>query len=82
MNHEPDRRRQQRQQAIAWEWVSRVLSICVVMLLPAFGGRWIDQRMGTGYWVIVGLAIGFSSGMTALIQLVKRDGGRTKENDR
>ncbi len=82
MNLESDRREQQRQQAFAWEWVSRVLSICVVMLLPGFGGRWLDQRLETDYWVIIGFAFGFFSGITALILLVKRDGGGARRDKR
>ena len=76
MTLESDRRDQQRQQSMAMEWVSRVLSICVVMLLPGLGGGWLDRRFGiTPICTVMGFVLGFVSGFTALILLVKRDGG-------
>ena len=75
MSLESNSRQQQRQQSLAMEWVSRVLAICVVMVLPGLGGGWLDKRYGTGFWALVGFALGFASGLTALILLVKRDGG-------
>lgn len=59
MGLEPNRREQLRQQSLAWEWVSRVLAICVVMVLPGLGGGWLDRRYGTGYWTLAGFAFGF-----------------------
>jgi|NOAtaT_7_FD_contig_21_8253476_length_323_multi_4_in_0_out_0_1 hypothetical protein len=79
MGLEPNRREELRQQSLAWDWVSRVLAICVVMVLPGLGGGWLDRRYGTGYWTLVGFAFGFFSGITALILLVQRDGGRTRK---
>lgn len=75
MSLESDRRQQQRQQSLATEWVSRVLAICVVMVLPGLGGGWLDKRYGTSFWTLAGFVFGFASGITALILLVKRDGG-------
>lgn len=71
--HDPHRE-SRRQQAIAWEWVSRVLAICVVMVLPGIGGDWIDKRFGTTWWALAGFAFGFISGMSALLVLVQRGG--------
>lgn len=79
MGLEPNRREELRQQSLAWDWVSRVLAICVVMVLPGLGGGWLDRRYGTGSWTLVGFAFGFFSGITALILLVQRDGGRTRK---
>jgi hypothetical protein len=75
MSLESDRRDQQRQQSQAMEWVSRVLAICVVMVLPGLGGGWLDKRYGTSFWTLSGFVFGFVSGFTALILLVKRDDG-------
>lgn len=80
MNRESDRNSPQRQQSLAMEWVSRVLSICVVMVLPGLGGQWLDRRFGTGYWTILGFMFGFVSGFTALILLVKRNDGGPKQS--
>lgn len=80
MGLEPNRREELRQQSLALEWVSRVLAICVVMVLPGLGGGWLDRRYGTGYWTLVGFAFGFFSGITALILLVQRDGGESPKS--
>ncbi len=80
MSHESDRRDQQRQQSLALDWVSRVLAICVVMVLPGLGGDWLDRKFGTSFWALIGFAFGFASGLTALILLVKRDGGDTPKS--
>lgn len=80
MSLESDRRQQQRQQSLAAEWVSRVLAVCVVMVLPGIGGAWIDQRFGTRFGAVTGFVFGFASGITALILLVKRDGGGPKRS--
>ena len=80
MSLESDRRDQQRQQSLAIDWVSRVLAICVVMVLPGLGGDWLDKRFGTSFWTLIGFAFGFASGFTALILLVKRDGGGPRKS--
>lgn len=80
MSLDPKRQEQLREQSLAWEWVSRVLAVCVVMVLPGLGGGWLDRRYGTEYWTLVGFAFGFLSGITALILLVQRDGGRTRKS--
>ncbi len=80
MSPESDRRDQQRQQSLALDWVSRVLAICVVMVLPGLGGDWLDRKFGTSFWALIGFAFGFVSGFTALILLVKRDGGGPRKS--
>ena len=80
MSLESDRRQQARQQSLATEWVSRVLAICVVMVLPGLGGQWLDKRYGTSFWTLTGFVFGFVSGFTALILLVKRDDGGPKQS--
>lgn len=79
MSLEPNRRQLQRQQSLAMDWVSRVLAICVVMVLPGLGGAWLDKRFGMSCWTLVGFVLGFVSGFTALILLVKRDDDRPRK---
>ena len=77
---ESNRRDQERQQSLALDWVSRVLAICVVMILPGLGGQWLDRKFGTGFWAALGFVLGVVSGFTALILLVKRDDGGPKQS--
>lgn len=60
------------QMAAAYGWAGRVTTVVVEMVLPALGGRWLDSRFGTQYWVIVGFAAGFALGLFHLLQMVKQ----------
>ena len=80
MNVDPKRQDHLREQSLALEWVSRVLAVCVVMVLPGLGGGWLDRRLGTGYWAPCGFVFGFVSGTTALILLVQREGRRSGDD--
>ena len=43
--------------AQAVEWVSKITTVALEMVLPAIGGRYLDQRLGTQYWALVGLVV-------------------------
>ena len=66
--------------ALAMEWVSKITTVALEMVLPAIGGGYLDQRLGTKYWALAGLVLGFTVGMWHLLQMtkVKRsdDGGK------
>jgi len=53
------------------EWVSRVLAICLEMLLPGFFGRWLDGKLDTGFLMLVGFGIGISLAIWHLTRLTK-----------
>jgi ATP synthase protein I len=58
--------------ALAMQWVARITTISVEMVLPGWIGYWIDQRLGTKVvFLILGLIIGFAGGIWQLIQLTK-----------
>jgi F0F1-type ATP synthase assembly protein I len=66
--------------ALAMEWVSKITTVALEMVLPAIGGRYLDLRWGTQYWALVGLVIGFSLGIWHLLQMTKSTGsGRGNE---
>jgi hypothetical protein len=56
--------------ALAIEWVSRILAIVAVMVLPGLGGRWLDQRFGMRIFTLVGFALGLVVGVTCLLAVV------------
>lgn len=56
----------------AMAWAARIIAIGLVMFLPAVAGGWLDQRLGTAFLAPIGLVLGFTSGLTWLIQLQKR----------
>jgi len=57
--------------ATAIEWVSRILAIVAVMVLPGLGGTWLDSRFGTQVFTLAGFALGLTIGIVALLAVVK-----------
>jgi len=53
------------------EWVAKITTVALEMVLPAVGGSYLDSRMGTSYWVVVGLVVGFGTGMWHLLQMTR-----------
>ena len=68
------------QLAFAFGWVARMTTVVLEMALPGLGGQWLDSRLGTGYWVLVGFGLGFAVGIFHLLQMVKEQGPQTPSN--
>ena len=47
--------------AVAMEWVSRITTVALEMVLPGLGGVWLDRKLGT---LVVFTLIGFAVGLT------------------
>jgi F0F1-type ATP synthase assembly protein I len=63
--------------ALAMEWVTRITTISLEMVLPGVMGYWIDQRLGTkALFLLIGLSFGLVGGMWQLIKLTKKDSDR------
>ena len=53
--------------ARAAEWVSRIMTISLEMVLPGLAGYWLDTKLGTkALFLLVGFAVG---GYLAFLQL-------------
>lgn len=68
----------------ATEWVSRILAVAAVMVLPMVGGTWLDKHLGTKFLGPAGLVFGVTSGIVYLLALTKqppRGGNRTTDGD-
>ena len=58
--------------AEAMKWVSVVTSVGGVMTVPALGGIWIDNLLGTKcLFMILGAIFGFAGGMYCLLGMIK-----------
>ena len=68
--------------AIAVEWVSRILAVGLVMVVPAVVGLWLDGRWGTKFLVLVGLALGMVLGMWYLLLLTRVIAGTDRSGDK
>lgn len=66
--------------AEAMEWVSRILAVAAVMVLPGLAGQWLDKRWGTGFLALVGFAIGLTSGIAYLVKITSVPLGGKKRN--
>ena len=53
----------------AFSWASRIIAVGLVMFLPAVGGRWLDERLETGFLGAVGLVVGFAAGLPWLVRM-------------
>ena len=51
-------------------WVSRIISVALMTLLPILGGRWLDGKRGTSHWALIGLIVGLLVGSWQLLQIV------------
>jgi hypothetical protein len=55
---------------VGYEWVQRIISIALEMVLPALLGHWLDGRWGTEPWLVsCGAVLGFAVAMWHLINL-------------
>jgi putative F0F1-ATPase subunit (Ca2+/Mg2+ transporter) len=66
----------------AMEWVAKITTVGLEMVLPAVGGRYLDSRLGTSYWVLLGLVLGFVVGMWHLLQMTQPPRGGGTRGDR
>jgi len=62
--------------ALAMEWVAKITTVGLEMMLPAVGGGYLDRRLGTSHWALVGVVLGVVLGMWHLLLMTKVAGGR------
>ncbi|MDZ4819280.1 MAG: AtpZ/AtpI family protein [Planctomycetota bacterium] len=57
--------------ALAMEWVAKITTVSLEMVLPGLFGDWLDGKFGTSFLVFIGFAIGLSGGLWHLLQMTK-----------
>jgi Putative F0F1-ATPase subunit Ca2+/Mg2+ transporter len=62
--------------AQAAEWVARITTIGLIMVLPTIGGAWLDRRWGTSFLSTAGLVLGVVAGFYQLLAITKATGSR------
>jgi hypothetical protein len=67
--------------ALAMAWVAKITTVSLEMSLPAIGGAFLDRRLGTRYWVLVGLVLGVTVGIWHLIQMTQPRRGNRPPRD-
>lgn len=67
----------------AMTWVSRILAVAAVMVLPGVAGQWGDKHWGLSFLGLAGFAIGLVAGIAYLLAITKlpqKDGNRAKHD--
>jgi F0F1-type ATP synthase assembly protein I len=71
--------------ALAMEWVAKITTVGLEMVLPGVGGHYLDARLGTKYWTLIGFGVGMVVGFWHLMQMTKLkpppSGGGAKRQD-
>ena len=62
--------------AEAMNWVSKITTVALEMVLPGLAGLWLDSQLGTRFLTLLGFALGIPLGMWHLIAMT-----RNKRND-
>jgi hypothetical protein len=57
--------------ALAMEWVSKITTVALEMVLPGFFGQWLDGKWGTGFLGPAGFALGVVVGLWHLLRMTK-----------
>jgi uncharacterized protein YqgC (DUF456 family) len=52
-------------------WVSRILAVAAVMVLPGVAGQWGDKHWGLSFLGLAGFAIGLIAGIAYLLAITK-----------
>lgn len=52
-------------------WAYRIMAVAVAMCVPVVAGNWLDHRWGTSVWGPVGLVVGFTGGLAALVRATR-----------
>lgn len=53
--------------ALATEWVARITTVSLEMVLPGLAGQWLDDRWGTRFLGLVGFGLGLTGGIWHLL---------------
>ena len=57
--------------AVAMEWVAKITTVALEMVLPGIGGTWLDKRFGTSFLALLGFAFGLTAGIWHLLLMTK-----------
>lgn len=67
--------------ALAMEWVAKITTISLEMVLPGIGGSYLDELWGTKYLAITGFGLGMAVGLWHLILLTNQNSRRKPPPD-
>ena len=68
--------------AVAMEWVSQITAIALVIVGSIWLGKYLDRRLGTSFWGLIGLFVGPLVGFWQLLMLTGVISRRNKKSGR
>lgn len=68
--------------ALAIEWVAKITTVALEMVLPGIFCLWLDRRWGTSYLGLIGFAVGLTVGIWHLLQMTPKAKQRPPRDDR
>ena len=67
--------------AKAMDTASRIIAICMEMVVPGLGGYWLDKKFDTEPWLaLLGFGLGMLLATMQLIRMTSHAGGHKKSN--
>jgi F0F1-type ATP synthase assembly protein I len=58
------------------QWVAKITTVGLEMVLPAIAGTYLDRYLRTNYWAVIGLVVGMVVGFWHLLQMTKAASGK------
>ena len=53
--------------ADALHWVARVTTAALIMVLPGLLGQWVDRKLGTSWFALLGFGVGITVALVYLL---------------
>jgi hypothetical protein len=66
---------------VAMGWVAKITTVALEMVIPGALGAWADDRWGTSYLALLGLALGVTVGIWHLVQMTKKQATKRRSAD-
>jgi hypothetical protein len=66
--------------ALAAQWVSRITTVVLEMVLPGAIGHWLDRRWDMSFLSPIGFAFGVVLGTWHLVVMTRPDGLKSEKN--
>jgi hypothetical protein len=67
--------------AVAIQWVAKITTVSLEMVLPGLGGVWLDKQWGTSFLGLAGFVLGLIVGVWHLLQMVPKPRRKTDQHE-
>jgi hypothetical protein len=64
------------------QWAARITAVALEMVLPGVAGQWLDDRLGTSFFALMGFAVGVPAGVWHLLVMTKASTQKKQKSPR